>query len=129
MEQQVLKPIYLFYGEEKYLIEDNLKKIKKAFGVMQKGINYIELGENNILDIIPNLETPAFGFEKKLIIIRDSNFFKKDTKGGSTSDTREKIESYFKENFNNFKDYNIIVFIEETAIKTLGLYKFILNNR
>lgn len=129
MEQQVLKPIYLFYGEEKYLIEDNLKKIKKAFGVMQKGINYIELGENNILDIIPNLETPAFGFEKKLIIIRDSNLFKKDTKGGSTSDIREKIESYFKENFNNFKDYNIIVFIEETAIKTLGLYKFILNNR
>ena len=75
-----LKSLYLFYGDERYLIEETVKKIKKSFDNLQKGINYIEISENNIIDIISNLETPPFGFDKKLIIVKNSGLFKKDTK-------------------------------------------------
>ena len=33
--------IYLLYGEEQYLIEQCVKKIKKNFGELVNGINYI----------------------------------------------------------------------------------------
>jgi len=120
-----LKSLYLFYGPEKFLIEENVKKIKKAFGRIQQGINYIEINESNVLDIISNLETPSFGFEKKLIIAKNTGLFKKDTKGSNASENREKIEKYLKENFDFVKDYNVLVFIEEDALKTLNLFKYI----
>ena len=123
-----LKSLYLFYGPEKFLLEEVLKKIKKSFGKLQKGINYIEIGENNVLDIISNLETPPFGFDKKLIIVKNSGLFKKDSKNGNIVQNRNKIEEYLNNNFEYVKDYNILIFIEEDALKNLNLYKFIQKN-
>ena len=60
--------VYLLFGEDEYLRNEYLKKIKKAFGDMQLGINYIAIDETNVMQIISDIETPAFGFEKKLII-------------------------------------------------------------
>ena len=120
-----LKSLYLFYGPEKFLLEESIKKIKKSFGELKKGINYIEIGENNILDIISNLETPPFGFEKKLIIVKNSGLFKKDSKSGNITTNRNKIEEYLSNNFDYVKDYNVLIFIEEDALKNLNLYKFI----
>lgn len=70
--------VYLFYGEEEYFLENKVKKIKKEFGELIKGINYISLDETNINSIISNLETPAFGYEKKLIVAKDTGLFKKE---------------------------------------------------
>lgn len=123
-----LDSLYLFYGPEKYLIEEAVKKIKKSFEKLQKGINYIEISENNIIDIISNLETPPFGFDKKLIIVKNSGLFKKDTKLGNISSNREKIEKYLNENFENIKDYNVLIFVEDDALKNLNIYKTILKN-
>ena len=41
--------VYLFYGEEEYFLENKVKKIKKEFGELIKGINYISLDETKIL--------------------------------------------------------------------------------
>lgn len=41
MPKEELKGIYLLYGEETYLIEKTVKSIKKAFGELIPGINYI----------------------------------------------------------------------------------------
>ena len=38
-----LNNIYLLYGEEKFLLENSLKKIKNLFGECLKGINYITI--------------------------------------------------------------------------------------
>ena len=119
-----LKSLYLFYGPEKYLIEEDLKKIKKSFGKIQSGINYIEIDDCNVLEIISNLETPAFGFDKKLILVKNSGLFKKDTKG-QIGESREKLEKYLKDNFEFVKDFNVLIFLEEDALKTLNIYKFI----
>ena len=69
--------IYLLYGEDEYLRNEYLKKIKKTFGEIQLGINYVQVDENNVSNIISDIETPAFGFASKLIIAKDTGLFKK----------------------------------------------------
>ena len=80
IEQQEIKGIYLLYGEETFLLEQQLNKIKKKFGETIKGINYINIDENNVLELILDIETPAFGYPTKLIIARETGIFKREVK-------------------------------------------------
>ena len=73
-----LKSLYLLYGEEQYLVEMALNKIKKQFGELLLGINYILLDETSVENLISDIEMPAFGYDKKLIIVKNSELFKKD---------------------------------------------------
>lgn len=43
-----LSSLYLLYGEEKFLLENSLKKIKSLFGETLKGINYVTIDDTNI---------------------------------------------------------------------------------
>ena len=72
LKSGVLHSIYLFYGDETFLIENAIKKIKKIFGEILQGINYIIIDESLVDDLIYNIESPAFGFDKKLIIVKNS---------------------------------------------------------
>ena len=83
--------IYILYGEDEFLLNEYVKKIKKAFGSIQLGVNYIQIDESNVSNIISDIETPAFGFEKKLIIAKDTGLFKKK------NTTSERITEYLKE--------------------------------
>ena len=123
LKNQNLHGIYVLYGEEKYLQQEYLRKIKKIFGELSLGINYILLDENNIDTLISDIETPAFGYEKKLIIIRDSNLFKKDCK----SPMKEKFKKYVSENIDIINEAVVIVFIEEIVHK-MDLYKTVEKN-
>ena len=69
--------VYLLFGEDEYLRNEYLKKIKKAFGEVKLGINYVQIDENNVTNIISDIETPAFGFPSKLIIAKNTGLFKK----------------------------------------------------
>ena len=71
---------YLLYGEERFLLETSLKKIKDLFGECIKGINYILIDDTNINELISNIETPAFGYEKKMIIAKNTGLAKKEGK-------------------------------------------------
>ena len=120
LKQDVLHGLYLLYGEETFLLENCVKTIKKLFGEKITGINYILLDETNINTIISDIETPAFGYEKKLIIAKNTGLFKKDLKKKSkndNSDLKEKLNTYIKENISQINDTVVIVFIEESAEK------------
>ena len=80
LKEGKLESIYLLYGEETYLLEAAVKKIKNLFGEKVVGINYITIDETNLPELIHNLDMPAFGFEKKLIIVKNSDLFKKEAK-------------------------------------------------
>ena len=56
--------VYLYYGEETYLLENKVRKIKKDFGELVQGINYIQIDDTNVEQLRLDLETPAFGFPK-----------------------------------------------------------------
>ena len=82
-------------------------------------------------EIISDLETPCFGFERKLIIAKNTGLFKKEGKKKTKKDDqsiKNKILEYLKENFRYIKDSNILVFIEEEADTKNDLFDFINKN-
>ena len=117
--------IYLFYGEDNYTKEREVNKIKKDFGEMVDGINYLKLSDTTINELIPSIETPAFGYPKKLIIAKNTNLFKKSKKNddeeneGSSKDNKELIS--FFENYKPNDDVDLL-FVEESVNKN-KLYK------
>ena len=52
LKNEKLDSLYLFYGEEKFLLESAVKKVKKLFGETIKGINYVTIDETNVQNII-----------------------------------------------------------------------------
>lgn len=130
LKEGKLSSLYLLYGEELFLIENNLKKIKTLFGECVKGINYILIDEQNVSEIISDIETPSFGYEKKLIIARNTGLFKKEAKkkSGDSSKLKDKITQYINENIKIINESVILVFIEEEADNKSELYKAIEKN-
>ena len=47
--------VYLLYGEDNYLKNEFVKKAKKSFGELQLGINYIQIDESNVNNVILKL--------------------------------------------------------------------------
>jgi len=90
------------------------------------GINYIQIDETNVEELIADLETPAFGYEKKLVLIKNSGLLKKEGKRENTKlkELKEKVTKYFTENVEDIKEYNIVIFIEEEIEKN-NLYKLL----
>ena len=127
--------IYLFYGEETYLLETRVKKIRKEYQQLILGINFIQIDDTNVEELIADLETPAFGFDKKLIIAKNTGLFKKekkttksDSKKKKVDDTKlplnEKIAKYIQENSEELKDIVDLVFVEQEVDKN-ALYQAI----
>lgn len=119
LKNKELHSLYLLYGEETFLLETSLKKIKNNFGELVKGINYIMLDETNIQNIISDIETVGFGYEKKLIIARSTNLFKKSKKTTSSKDNslETNLANYINKNAEEMKETVVLVFVEEAVEK------------
>ena len=124
IKENNLSSIYLLHGKETYLLENNVKRIKKSFGELKEGLNFIKIDNATADGIIVELQTPPFGFEKKLIIVKESELLKKQGKKKNQNITNdiEKLVSFLDDDFNSVKDQNIIIFINEEADKN-ALYK------
>ena len=118
LKSGLLNGIYLLYGEETYFLENSVNKIKKIFGELINGINYIVIDEKNINQLISNIETPAFGYNKKLIIVKNTGIFKRIIKNQDVNNIKDKLLTYFEENLKTINDTVCIVFIEESVDKT-----------
>ena len=123
----ILRNIYVLYGEELFLLENALKKIRHLFGECIKGINYIPIDDTNIGGIISDIETPAFGYEKKLIIARNSGILKKEgkRKNAELSKLRDRLTKYIEENNKLITQSVVLVFVEEDVDNKTNLYKTI----
>lgn len=121
-----LNSIYLLYGEERFLLESVVKKIKRHFGELVAGINFIQIDDTSVEELIADLQTPAFGYEKKLIIAKNTGLFKKEGKRANVqlAKLKEKVAEYFKENIEDIQAYNLVIFIEDD-IEKKDLYKII----
>ena len=114
-----LKSLYLLYGEEQYLVEMALNKIKKQFGELLLGINYILLDETSVENLISDIEMPAFGYDKKLIIVKNSELFKKDGRKKAGTPLQEKIADYIKNNMSIIEESVVLVFIDNEVDKNV----------
>lgn len=130
--------LYLLYGEERYLLETRLKKLKKEFGEMINGINFVQIDADTISELISNIETPAFGYPTKLIVAKNTGLFKKEKRTSKSKSTKtdakedkkkansleEKVANYIDEHNEIFKDDVTLIFVEEEVDKN-SLYKVI----
>ena len=121
LKQKKINSMYLLYGKEEFLLNTCVKKIKKLFGEILPGINYVEIDETNINNLISEIQTPAFGFSKKLIIVKNSGLFKKkkiSTKKKEVKNKKEEnslensISKFINENISIIKDAVVVIFIE-----------------
>lgn len=129
-----LNNVYLLYGEEKFLLNNCIKKIKKLFGDTINGINYIQIDSTNITKIIADMETPAFGYPQKLIIAKNTGLFQKAKKEKLVSDTKKvedkkddnkfenRLATYINNNINMIEASIILIFVENEVEKN-NLYK------
>ncbi len=114
--------VYLIYGTDNFLKDQYLKKLKKSFGDLQLGINFIQVDDSNVDKIISDIETPAFGFEKKIIFAKNCGLFTKKNY------LAESIAEYISEH--DISDVEL-VFVEDnvdknklyTAIEAMGEIK------
>lgn len=127
LKNKNLQSLYLLYGEELFLLETVLKKIKTLFGECIKGINYINIDDTNYSEIISDIETPAFGYKKKLIIARNTGLLKKEGKRKSVElqKVRENLNKYINENLKTINMSTVLVLIDDDVDTKLELYKTI----
>ena len=122
-----MKNLEVIYGENTYLIEKKVKNIKKNFGEIIQGINYVVIEQNSLENIIPELQTPAFGYPKKLIVVKNCDLLKKELKTKKTKnmEVAQKIAEYIEENHQELQETTRLLIIEESVDKTNSLYKMI----
>ena len=88
---------YLFYGKEKYLIDEEIKKFKAKYD----DINIVDITYNNNLDkIIDEANSISLFAEDKLIIVNDTTIFNRKKKNDD-----EEEPSKDKENLDVLIDY------------------------
>ena len=95
-----------------------------------KGINYILIDEQNVSEIIADIETPSFGYEKKLIIARNTGLFKKEgkKKTGELYKLKEKLAEYIEQNIKIIQESVVLVFVDEEVDEKSDLFKKIEKN-
>ncbi len=97
--------IYLFYGEEKYDINQRIEKIKKEFSNLEVGVNLFYINSENVDELENITQGVSFFGSEKLIIIRNTNLkFNVDILKNIDEDIR-------------------VIIIEDTVDKRLSEYK------
>ena len=95
---------YLLYGTEKFLINNEIKKIINKYNIEDINISKYDLDINTLGEILDDIKTVSLFSSKKLIIIDNSYIFSRTTK---KIDNNIELENYLN---NPIKD-NIVIFI------------------
>lgn len=109
-----LKKMYLFHGEESYLINHYINEIKNKFISKDfEDLNYIKMDEKEFTvdKLINSLETLPFMSEKKIVVVKNSELFGTKKKMLS-EDEEDKLIKYL----NNLPDTACLIFVTFDAI-------------
>ncbi len=117
IEENNLKNCYLLYGSESYLIKTYEERIMVAAAGSKDDIMNIAVFDDRKLlaaPVMDSAETLPFLAEKRVVIVRDSGFFKTGKK-----DETENIAEYVK----NVPESTVLVFCENEVDKRNAAYK------
>ena len=100
--------LYLLYGIEKFLIDEEIKKIIKDNNILEYSISKFNAKQNSIDEILLDAISMSLFGEKRLIIIEDAYFFTSEK--AENEDIVNKITKYL----NDYNKNNIVVFVSNT---------------
>lgn len=85
-----IKPVYLFYGEETFLLQKDLAYFRNYFNGEDYGTEVFDGAKDSLDIILAAAEANPLFSEKRLIIVENAPWFKKkDSNGGSKGKTKE----------------------------------------
>lgn len=124
LKEDSLLPLYLFIGEEKYLIDDTINRIKEKYiDKSLESINFTVLNGKNINqdDIVNACETLPFMSEKKVVILNEIALFLVD----GIIDEKE-----FYKYMDNIGEHCLLIITDRSGDlkKTTKFYKFFKKN-
>lgn len=111
-------PCYLFFGGEAYLIKEYENALQQALlpaGTEMMNHDVFEEKRAEAAAIMDAAETLPFLNEKRLVTVKNSEFFQK----GARKEEGERLKAFLA----NIPESTCILFIEEKVEKTNGLYK------
>jgi len=97
--------IYLLYGNEKYLIDKEIKKIITQHNIDAININNYDLNVELLNHIIDDCQTMSLFSEKKAIIVYNSNIFT------AKKNNIEQDPTFLEEYLENFNPDTILIFV------------------
>ncbi len=106
------KPVYLLFGDERYLVRQYRDKLVHALVSDDDTMNYARFSGKNtdIREVIDLCETLPFLAERRVILLEDTGFFKNKC---------DELADYLKE----LPDYLVLLFTEEQVDKRSRTYK------
>lgn len=119
IRDNAIKPVYLFYGEERYLIDTYLNKITESVpdgGFPDFNKMIVEDAKTSLADISDFTDTYPMMSEKKILILRDSGIFKSPS---------EDSKSFWTKLLSDVPEYLVIIFVEREIDKRSVIYKAI----
>lgn len=125
-----IKPLYLFYGDEAYLIEKDLKIFRSHFKAMDCAVEEFDGVKDNLDSILDAVATdPLFG-SRRLIIVKNSPWFanakkQEGDKAKSAAENIKKQRQEIEEYCQNPNENVCLVFVAASASKTLKAVKAI----
>ena len=118
--------LFLFTGEESYLIRDLMQTWKKAFIAKHTDMNLIviDADETSIGRIMTDIEAAPFLGEKRLIFIHGLPLTTKEKKSGEKGKKDyDKQLVKLASSFENIPDTSVVVFVQSKPDKRLSFYK------
>jgi len=112
-----IKQVYLFWGEERFLMDTYLERIAGKVpdgGLPEFNRLTVTEAKNSIGEIMDFLETYPMMSEKKLLIMRDTGIFK---------NASEEVKEFWTKQLENIPEFAVIVFAESEIDKRGVIYK------
>lgn len=122
LKDNKLRNVYPFYGQEDYLIKYYMNTIADLIvNEETKELNYIYLeGKKDTETLIENCETMPVFSDKKIVISRNSGFFK-SKKGGGDSSAKKSENNKLADYIENMPPYTCLIFVEQEVDKRIKL--------
>lgn len=105
-----LSPVYLFYGQEQYLIEDYIKRIEKkifADGNLDFNFNEYDLKETSIQEVLVDGETFPFMADKRMVVAANAFFLTSSRVSGAMEHDVDSLQRYLE----NPPDYTVLIIV------------------
>ncbi|MCO1600885.1 DNA polymerase III subunit delta [Desulfosporosinus nitroreducens] len=116
IEKGKIPPVYLWYGEDRFLIKEGLKVLKSFYFTTDpsgSGIEVVDPKELSPAEIVERANTMSF-FANRLVVVDDATYFQ----DGQTADLEP-----FLEYFSNPNPSTCLLFIAESVHRGRKLYK------
>lgn len=116
IKKDEIKNVYLFYGEEVYLINDALEKLKRKLvdpSLEQLNYTILDAKEISVEKIVDTCETLPFMSEKKLVYIKGLDIFK-----GKSKNFSEEDQKYIVDYIKKIPESATVVFYDVSSIDT-----------